>query len=330
MTASPLELELETPLAPELVRRAGYFLHLTRAIEDAGHALYLQGQVPGSFYGGRGQEATAVGMALAMGARDVASPLIRDLGVHLVRGMEPEVVFRHYLGRSGAPTEGSDGNVHLGSLALGTLTMVSHLPETLSVLLGVVLGRQLRGEPAAGIGFIGDGGANGGAFHETLNLAGVWRSPLVVVVERNEWSYMTRSSRMMACDEIVSRAAGYGMRAFKVDGNDVFAAYETASAALTLARAGEPVLIEARTFRMRGHGSHDGERYVPAEEREAWLAHDPLVLWQERARSSIGWSDDDQRELEVRIADEIATARERALAAPYPSADALASRVFAA
>lgn len=330
MATDPLEIEQETSLAPELVRRAGYFLHLTRAIEDAGHALYLQGQIPGSFYGGRGQEATAVGMALAMGPRDVASPLIRDLGVHLVRGMEPEVIFRHYLGRAGGPTEGSDGASHLGSLALGTLTMVSHLPETLPVLLGVVEARRMRGEQAAGIGFIGDGGANGGAFHETLNLAGVWRSPLVVCVERNEFSYMTRSSRMMACEEIVSRAAGYGMRAFKVDGNDVFASYETAAAALTLARAGEPVLIEARTFRMRGHGSHDGERYVPAAEREAWLPRDPLVLWRERAQRSIGWSDDDQRELEVRVADEIATARERALAAPYPSADQLEARIFAA
>ena len=330
MPVSASAVPTETSLPPELVRRAGFYLQLTRSLEDAGHALYLQGRLAGSFYGGLGQEATAVGMALAMGARDVASPLIRDLGVHLVRGMAPETIFRHYLGRAGGPTEGSDGNVHLGSLALGTLTMISHLPETLPVLLGVITGRRMRGEPVAGIGFLGDGGSNGGAFHETLNLAGIWHAPLVVVIERNEWSYTTRSAGMLACDSVMSRAAGYGMHAMQVDGNDVIAVYETACSALDRAREGQPVLVEAMTYRMHGHGSHDGARYVPREELVEWKRHDPLVLWQQHARRTIDWTDLDQRGLEERVAGEIAEARDRAFAAPFPPHDRLTDRVFAA
>src|SRR3990170_3149508 len=103
-----------------LLRLAGYWLHLIRAVEEAGRRLCLQGRLPGSFYDGRGQEATAVGVALAMEARDVACPLIRDMAVHLVRGVTSEEVLRHYLGKAGAPMEGRDGNIHLGSIRRGT------------------------------------------------------------------------------------------------------------------------------------------------------------------------------------------------------------------
>jgi pyruvate dehydrogenase E1 component alpha subunit len=313
-----------------LLRRAGYWLHLTRAVEEAGRKLYLQGRLPGSFYDGRGQEATAVGVALALGERDVASPAIRDLAVHLVRGVTPEQVLRHYLGKAGAPMEGRDGNVHLGSLAHGTLPMVSHLPETLPVALGVVLGRAWRGERAAAVAFCGDGAANGGAWHETLNLAAVWRAPLVVVVERNGWAYLTPSASMLAVERVSERAPGYGIPAFEVDGNDVALVYDAAGRALAHARDGHgPVLVEAWTYRMHGHGAHDAQRYVPPEELERWGRRDPLVLWRERARAEAGWTDADQAALDETVAGEVADAVAAALAAPYPSAASLRPSVFA-
>jgi len=169
----------------ELLRTAGHWLHLIRAIEEAGRRLYLQGRLPGSFYDGRGQEATAVGSALAMEEDDVACPLIRDMAVHLVRGVTPSEFLRHYLGKSGGPMERRDGNIHLGAFDRGTIPMISHLPEMLPVGMGVALSRSWRGVPSAALGFSGDGASCGGVFHETLNLAAVWNAPLVVVVERN-------------------------------------------------------------------------------------------------------------------------------------------------
>ncbi|MDX6628205.1 MAG: hypothetical protein QOH00_451, partial [Gaiellales bacterium] len=173
------------------VREAGYWLQLVRAIEAAGRRLYLQGRLPGSFYDGYGQEATAVGAGLAMAPRDIACPVIRDLAVHLIRGVTPAEVFRHYLGKAGGPMEGRDGNVHIGSFERGTIPMISHLPEMLPVCMGVALSRMRRGEASAALGFCGDGASAGGVFHETLNLAAVWRAPLVVIVERNRYAYMT-------------------------------------------------------------------------------------------------------------------------------------------
>jgi pyruvate dehydrogenase E1 component alpha subunit len=128
----------------EWARRAGYWLHLIWAVEERGLRIYLQGQLPGSFYDGRGQEATSVGVAMAMLEDDIASPLIRDMGVHLVRGVSPAEMMRHYLGKTGAPMNGRDGNIHLGALDRGTVPRISHLPETLPVGLGIAVSRRRR------------------------------------------------------------------------------------------------------------------------------------------------------------------------------------------
>lgn len=314
-----------------LLRRAGYFLHLTREVEEAGERLYRQGRIPGSFYDGRGQEAIAVGAALALEERDVACPLIRDIGVHLVRGVCPETLFRHYLGRSGAPLRGRDGNVHFGSFEHGTVPMVSHIPEMLPVAAGIALARAWRGERAAALAFCGDGAANGGVWHETLNLAAIWRAPLVVLVERNGWAYMTPSATTLAVERVADRAAGYGIPAWSVDGNDVLAVHEVVREALAHARSGEgPALVEAWSYRMHGHGAHDGQQYVPKGELERWGARDPLLLWGEAARAGAGWTDADQETLLATVRREVAEAVGRALAAPFPDPADLKASVLAA
>ncbi len=313
-----------------LLRRSGYWLHLTRAVEEAGLRLWKQGRIPGSFYDGHGQEAVAVGAALAMRDRDVACPLIRDIGVHLVRGVPPATVFRHYLGRAGAPLEGRDGNIHLGSVEHGTIPMISHLPEMIPVALGVALGRAWHGEQAAAIAFCGDGAANAGVWHESLNLAAIWNAPLVVLVERNGWAFMTPSASMLSVERVVDRAAAYAIRGVSVDGNDVLAVHDAVCAALDHARdRNGPVLIEAWSYRMHGHGSHDAQRYVPADELERWRSRDPVALWQASARANAGWSDVDQDDLERTVGAEVGEALESALAAPYPDPAGLAPSVFA-
>jgi TPP-dependent pyruvate/acetoin dehydrogenase alpha subunit len=316
-----------TPLSLEV---AGYWMHLIRAVEEAGRRLYLKGRLPGSFYDGRGQEATAVGAALAMEADDIACPLIRDMGVHLVRGVTPTEIFRHYLGKAGAPMNGRDGNIHLGAFDRGTIPMISHLPEMLPVGMGVALARRRRRVDAVAFGFCGDGASCGGVFHETLNLAAVMHAPLVVIIERNHYAYMTPESRYLPVAELSTRAAGYGVPAWSADGNDVLAVHTVVQEAAALARAGEgPSLVEVFTYRMHGHGAHDGQKYVPANELDMWRDRDPLDRWRLAAAEKLGWSDDDQQALERRITAEIDQALEDALAAPYPTPDDLHDSVFA-
>jgi TPP-dependent pyruvate/acetoin dehydrogenase alpha subunit len=309
---------------------AGYWLHLIRAVEEAGRRLYLQGRLPGSFYDGRGQEATSVGAALAMAPDDIATPLIRDMAVHLVRGVTPAEMLRHYLGKSGGPMEGRDGNIHLGAFDRGTIPMISHLPEMLPVGLGVAVARRRRGLDSVAIGFCGDGASCAGVFHETLNLAAVWKAPLVVIVERNHYAYMTPESIYLPVPEVSSRAAGYGMRIWSANGNDVSGVHAVVTEAVADARSGEgPGLVEVFTYRMHGHGAHDAQKYVPSDELEAWALRDPLVQWRARADEEIAWSNERQVDLEQRIEGEVSAAIRDALDAPYPDPAQLGSSLFA-
>ena len=309
---------------------AGYWLHLIRAVEVAGRRLYLQGRLPGSFYDGRGQEATSVGAALAMGQDDVATPLIRDMAVHLVRGVTPAEMLRHYLGKTGGPMEGRDGNIHLGAFDRGTIPMISHLPEMLPVGMGVAIARRRRGLDSVAIGFCGDGASSGGVFHETLNLAAVWKAPFVVVVERNHYAYMTPERTYLSVSELSTRAAGYSMPSWTADGNDVSDVHRVVSEAVAAARAGEgPGFVEVFTYRMHGHGAHDAQKYVPSDELEAWGSLDPLQRWRAQAEADIGWSESQQSELEERVNASVAAAVHEALEADYPDPADLGPSLFA-
>src|SRR3954463_3974264 len=141
---------------------------VTRAIEERGHILYKQGKIPGSFYTGRGNEAAAVGVGTAMGGEDVGTPLHRDRGVHVTRGVEPWRIFAQYMGRADGPTQGRDGNVHMADSRLGMLAMVSHLPAMLPVSVGCALAYRIREEKRVAVGWFGEGASARGDTHEAM------------------------------------------------------------------------------------------------------------------------------------------------------------------
>ena len=146
---------------------------VTRGVEERGHILYRQGKIPGSFYTGRGNEASAVGVATAMGPDDVGTPLHRDMGVHITRGVEPWRIFAQYMGRADGPTHGKDGNVHMADARLGLLAMVSHLPAMLPVAVGCALAFRIREEQRVAVAWYGEGASARGDTHEGMNFAGV-------------------------------------------------------------------------------------------------------------------------------------------------------------
>src|SRR5437764_3829853 len=155
-------------------------LLITRGVEERGHILYRQGKIPGSFYTGRGNEAAAVGVATAMSAEDVGTPLHRDMGVHVSRGVEPWRIFAQYMGRADGPTKGKDGNVHMADSNLGLLAMVSHLPAMLPVAVGCALAFRIREENRVAVGWYGEGASARGDAHEAMHFAGVRQLPGVI------------------------------------------------------------------------------------------------------------------------------------------------------
>ena len=187
---------------------------ITRGLEERGHILYKQGKIPGSFYTGRGNEAAAVGVATAMQPDDVGAPLHRDLGVHIVRGLEPWRIFANYMGRVDGPARGRDGNVHMADLRLGTISMVSHLPAMLPVAVGCALAFRIREEKRVAVGWFGEGSAARGDAHEAMNMAGVRRLPMVFICDNNQWAYSTPTHLGFPTEHIADRARATASRAW--------------------------------------------------------------------------------------------------------------------
>ena len=258
------------------------YMLLMRATEERALTLYRQGKVPGSFYDGRGQEATAVGPAFALGPRDRACILHRDLGAHVVRGVTPGRVLAQMMGRATGVTRGRDANMHFADPAVGCVQMVSMLPDMALVACGLAIAFQMRREPRVALTWFGDGATANGQWHEAMNIAGIRQLPVVFVLENNQWAYSTPNDHEFAVDP-VERAGGYGFPGTKVDGNDVEAVFQAAAEACERARdGGGPTLIEAETMRMHGYGAHDDMSYVPKEMFEEWEARDPIRRYEER------------------------------------------------
>ncbi len=306
-------------------------LLITRAVEERGHILYKQGKIPGSFYTGRGNEASAVGVATAMAANDVGTPLQRDMGVHIVRGIEPWRIFAQYMGRIDGPTQGRDGNVHLGDARLGLYAMVSHLPAMLPVAVGMALAFRIREEKRVAVAWCGEGAAARGDAHEGMNLAGVRNLPVVFVVNNNQWAYSTPTYLEYGVAHIADRAAAYGFDGVVVDGTDVLAVYREAKRAIEKAReGGGPTLIESITLRMEGHAVHDDAFYVPKEMFEEWARRDPIERFRTWLRDNASMTDDEEAELSSGVKRLLKEALERAEGSPLPGPETLLDGVFAA
>jgi TPP-dependent pyruvate/acetoin dehydrogenase alpha subunit len=302
----------------------------TRGLEEIGHVLYKQGKIPGSFYTGRGNEAGSVGVAAAMGTADVGAPLHRNLGVHIVRGTEPWRIFANYLGRVDGPSRGRDGNVHFGELERGQITIVSHLPAMLPVVVGCGLAFRIRGESRVAVGWFGEGASARGDCHEAMNFAGVHRLPVVFVCDNNQWAYSTPTHLEYATERLSDRARAYGFGGVTVDGTDVLAVYREAKRAIEQARAGGgPTLIESLTLRLEGHAVHDDASYVPRELLAAWSERDPIRRYRLWLAENVAFSEAEDTGLRSEVKALLADALRLAEASPLPEPASLVDGVYA-
>jgi pyruvate dehydrogenase E1 component alpha subunit len=303
---------------------------LTRGVEERGQLLYKQGKVPGSFYSGRGNEGAAVGTGLALRPEDVATATQRDMGVNIVRGLEPWRILAQYMGRVGGPTRGRDGNVHMADPRLGMVAMVSHMGAMAPVAAGMALAFRIRGERRVAVTWFGEGASVTSPVHEAMNFAAVRRLPIVFVCDNNQWAYSTPYQLEYATEHVADRAETYGFEGVVVDGTDVLAVYREAKRAVEKAReGGGPTLLECVTLRMEGHGAHDDYSYVPRELLAEWAKRDPIDRFRLWLQEHVGLTEDEEAEVTELVARVLHDAVLEAEASPLPDPDTLREGVFA-
>jgi pyruvate dehydrogenase E1 component alpha subunit/2-oxoisovalerate dehydrogenase E1 component alpha subunit len=306
------------------------FMRLNRTLEEKLVNLYRQGKVVGGLYRSLGQEATSVGTAYALSRGDIVGPLIRNMGSVLVMGFTARDILSQHMARASSPSAGKDCNLHFGTPETGMVSAIAMLGALVPVMAGIALGARMQKKNLVAMTYIGDGGTSTGAFHEGANFAAVQKLPLVIVAENNGWAYSTPFRKQTAARSLADRAVAYGMPGESVDGNDVLAVYEAAGRAVERARTGGgPTLIEAKTYRMKGHAEHDGQTYVPGDELNEWAARDPLeryarVLLESRVADAAALHDIDA-EIAARVESDARAVEQ----SPFPSPESALRGVYA-
>jgi TPP-dependent pyruvate/acetoin dehydrogenase alpha subunit len=258
-----------------------HWLKLVRAFEERVSRLYRQGKILGGVYSGIGQEAVIVGACYPLKEGDAIFPLHRDLGAFLIRGVEPKVLMAQLMGKATGLSKGKDSYLHASSPEHGVFGSTSMLGSSMPVAAGAALAFKLQGRDNVAVSFFGEGASNRGDFHEGLNMAGVWKLPVIYVCENNQYAYSTPMESQMAITDVADRAASYGFPGVVVSGNDLNAVYRAVRKAIDQARVGEgPTLIECKTYRYHGHSEHDKATYREEMELAEWKVKDPLVRFQ--------------------------------------------------
>ena len=270
-------------LTPEQLFAALRQMHLIRAFEEKAEALYGLGKIHGTMHLSIGQEASAVGACLALRPDDTILSTHRGHGHCIAKGAEPSLMMAEFFGKEVGYCRGRGGSMHIADVAGGNLGANGIVAGGLPISTGVGLSLQMQRTDRVCLTFFGDGAANEGAFHESLNLAAIWRLPVVYVCENNQYAMSMPVTAAIPIRQISQRAAAYNMPGVTVDGNDLLAVYGAVETAVARARAGEgPSLIEALTYRWRGHSKSDRQRYRTRDEVKEWQARDPIIRLENR------------------------------------------------
>ncbi len=296
-------------------------LLLPRRIEERMLKLLRQNKIS-KWFSGMGQEAIAVGVTSALDDEDYLLPMHRNLGLFTTRGVDLYKLFCQWLGKADGYTGGRDRSFHFGIPEKRIVGMISHLAATMPIADGLALASKLRDSGYVAASFCGDGATSEGEFHEALNLAAVWELPVIFVIENNGYGLSTPTNEQYACEDLVDRAQGYGLEGMKIDGNDIFAVMDAVSTAKDQALDGKPTLIEAKTFRMRGHEEASGTFYVPDEKFDKWEERDPIdrfARWLKKEQIVSG--DDELAAIQNEVDESFLPELDRALDADEPVFD---------
>jgi len=300
-----------------------------RHFEQRASQVFAAGKLPGVIHTYVGMEAVAVGACAVLRRDDYVTSTHRGHGHCIAKSGDVRPVMAELYGKKTGYCSGKGGSMHIASTEHGILGANGIVAAGMSIAAGAALASVYESGDRVAISFFGDGAVNRGPFHETLNLASVWSLPVIFIAENNQYGVSTSIRDTLACDSIAARAASYRMPGVTVDGNDVFAVHAAVNAAVARARAGDgPTLIEADTYRLRGHFEGDPQGYKSQPERDTWATKDPIV----RARARLidrGLLDPAGYDaLDRKILDEIEGAVRFAESSPDPSPDAALEGVY--
>jgi pyruvate dehydrogenase E1 component alpha subunit len=307
-----------------------YQMVLIRRVEERGAELYQAGKIGGFMHLYIGQEAVSTGLIAAREPRDRVITAYRDHGVALNCGISANEVMAELLGKVTGTSKGKGGSMHMASVEKnmwgGHAIVGGHLP----IAAGLAVGDQYAGNDNVTICMFGDGATNIGYFHEALNLAMTWNLRVLWVCENNQYGMGTSVERASAVSEIRQKAEGYGMKNGRVNGMDVLSVYEAAKEAIAyVRRESKPYLLEAVTYRFRGHSMGDPERYRKAEEVKQWQANDPIGIFNKYLLDKKVATRKQLDEIEARVEEEVAKAVEFAETSPEPALEELFKDVYA-
>ncbi|CAB5040062.1 MAG: pyruvate dehydrogenase (acetyl-transferring) E1 component subunit alpha [Actinobacteria bacterium] len=301
-----------------------------RAVEESIQNLYNDGHVRGSTHLANGQEAVSVGIATVLRPSDVVTCTYRGHAAALALGVTPEGVLGEICGRIIGCSGGIGGSMHLMDASVGLMPTFAIVGAGLPVAAGVALAAKLKKNDSVALTIFGDGSTNIGAFHETLNMASIFKLPVIFVIENNLYGEYTRINLSTPISDLADRADSYAMRKEIVDGQDIDAVINSISAAVEFARAGNgPSLIEAKTYRYSGHSRSDPATYRLPGELDQWKQRDPLNIAAERLISKGTFSGSDLEKMKAEITLRVSHAIETVLASDGPSLDELLKHVQA-
>ncbi len=260
-----------------------YKMQLTRVFEETAFQQYSLGKVHGTMHLCAGQEAVGIGAIAALRPDDLITSTHRGHGHAIAKGQDINTMMAELLAKETGVCRGRGGSMHMADLNLGSLGANGVVSGGLPLSVGAGLTLKLRGRDRVCLCFFGDGASNEGAFHESINMAAIWKLPVIFICENNQYGMSQSVRRVMAAADIADRAIAYGIPGGVVDGMDVLAVYQTVKRAVEQARAGSgPVLINAVTYRYYGHSKSDQQRYRTREEVEEWRARDPITQLRNR------------------------------------------------
>jgi TPP-dependent pyruvate/acetoin dehydrogenase alpha subunit len=307
-----------------------YWMKLIRGFEDRVSRLHRQNKIFGGVYSGAGQEGLVAGICAPLQQGDLALPLHRDLGVFLMRGVDPGVLMAQLMGKDTGLSRGKDSFLHGGDLSFGVFGSTSMLGSSLPVAVGAALKFQIKKEKNIAVAFFGEGAASRGDVHEAMNFAGVRKLPVVFVCENNRYAYSTPLEKQMAIDDVADRATAYGFKGYVCSGNDLLAVLDVAEPALARTReGGGPALIECKTYRYHGHSEHDPALYRSKEELLKWESRDPI----QRFEFYLEKRGEDMKRLREQTDEKVRAILQQAVEfaenSPWPTAESVLSELYA-
>jgi len=268
--------------SPEQLREVLHKMHLIRRFEEGAEDAYTRGLIHGTMHLSIGQEASAMGICMPLKPDDQITSTHRGHGHCIAKGAQVDRMFAEFFGKTTGYCKGRGGSMHIADVSAGNLGANGIVAGGIPIAVGAALSAKMQKNGKVVICFFGDGANNEGAFHESLNMASIWKLPVVFVCENNGYGMSTSTARSTAVANIADRAVAYSMPGVTVFGNDFSAVAEASTEAVDRARRGEgPSLIETKTYRHRGHSKSDRNRYRTKEEIEEWKAlRDPISLFE--------------------------------------------------